>query len=73
MSGVEIGIAVVTAVAALIAAYKDGNKIYDRIQRKRAKKGAAPPSKELEKALKDGESDITRIREEGRHVRVDSM
>ena len=73
MSGVEIGIAVVSAVAALIAAYKDGSKIVDRIKKKRAKKGGAlPPSNELDKALRDGEADITRVGDEGRHVPVDS-
>ena len=72
MSGVEIGIAVVSAVAALITAYKDGGKIADRIKKKRAKKGALPPSNELEKALQKGEADITRLCDEGRGVRVDS-
>ena len=72
MSGVEIGIAVVSAVAALIAAYKDGNKIADRIKKKRAKKGGLPPTSELEKALKDGEDGIKRARDEGKDVKVDT-
>ena len=32
MSGIEIGIGVISAVAALITAYKDGHKIADRIK-----------------------------------------
>ncbi len=71
MSGIEIGIGVVSAVAALITAYKDGHKIADRIKKKRAKRGALPPSEELENALKQGEHSITRLRDEGAGVQVD--
>lgn len=71
MSGIEIGVAVISAVAALIAAYKDGDKIVARIKKRRAKRGAIAPSTELEKALKDGETDITRLRDEGANIRID--
>ncbi|RMZ85044.1 hypothetical protein DV738_g2, partial [Chaetothyriales sp. CBS 135597] len=55
----------------LIAAYKDGIKIADRIKRKRAEQGAEPPPPELEKALRDGEARITEVRDENRDVKVD--
>ena len=71
MSGTEIGIGVIGAVAALITAYKDDHKIVDRIKKKRAKRGGLPPSEELEKALKQGESKITSLRDEGADVQID--
>ena len=71
MSGLEIAIPVITAVAALIAAYKDSDKILARIKKKRAQKGKLQPSDELEKALKQGQTSITRLRDEGSDVQVD--
>jgi gas vesicle protein len=72
MSGIEIGIGVISAVAALITAYKDGRKIADRIKKKRAQRGGLPPSEELQDALKKGETNITRLRDEGASVQIDS-
>ncbi|RMZ84521.1 hypothetical protein DV737_g1158, partial [Chaetothyriales sp. CBS 132003] len=66
MSRSEISLA-----ATLIAAYKDGTKIADRIKKKRVQKGSAPPPQELEKALRDGEVRITEVRDENRDVKVD--
>ena len=71
MSGVEVGIAVVSAVAALIGAYKDGSKILDRIKKKSARRGALSPSADLDKALQDGEAEIVRLRDEGSRIHVD--
>ncbi|RMZ86468.1 hypothetical protein DV736_g6306, partial [Chaetothyriales sp. CBS 134916] len=66
MSSTEISL-----VATLIAAYKDGIKIADRIKKKRIQKGGALPPAELEKALRDGEVRIAEVRDENRDVKVD--
>ncbi|RMD39596.1 hypothetical protein DV735_g5535, partial [Chaetothyriales sp. CBS 134920] len=61
----------ISLVDMLIAAYKEGIKIADRIKRKRAQQGAQPPPPELEKALRDGEVRIAEVRDENRDVKAD--
>ncbi|KAK4943552.1 hypothetical protein LTR10_016846 [Elasticomyces elasticus] len=65
MSGIEIGIAVVGAVAALITAYKDGGSIVNNIKARRKAKGALPPSVALEESLQEGQEEIERIAAKG--------
>lgn len=65
MSGVEIGIAVVGAIAALITAYKDAGGIVGNIKARRKAKGALPPSFALEESLKEGQEEIERITAKG--------
>lgn len=65
MSGIEIGIAVVGAVAALITAYKDGGSIVGSIKERRKAKGALPPSVALEESLQEGQEEIERIAAKG--------
>lgn len=71
MSGIEVGLAVISAVAALVAAFEKGDKVVARIKKRRAKRGAVQPSEELEKALKNGETDMTRLKAEGANLRTD--
>ena len=73
MSGVEIGIAVVAAVAALISAYKDSDKIWARIKKNRGKRGCEPPSTGLTDALTRGRDEISRLRDEYPQARLDGM
>ncbi|KAK5204711.1 hypothetical protein LTR41_009567 [Exophiala xenobiotica] len=65
MSGIEIGIAVVGAVAALITAYKDAGGIVGNIKDRRKAKGALPPSIALEQSLQEGQEEIERIAAKG--------
>ncbi|KIW10448.1 hypothetical protein PV08_11412 [Exophiala spinifera] len=65
MSGVEIGIAVIGAVAALVTAYKDAGGIVGNIKARRKTKGALPPSFALEESLKEGQEEIERITAKG--------
>jgi len=65
MSGIEIGIAVVGAVAALITAYKDAGGIVGNIKDRRKAKGALPPSIALEQSLQEGQEEIERITAKG--------
>ncbi len=65
MSGIEIGIAVVGAVAALITAYKDAGGIVGNIKERRRAKGALPPSIALEQSLQEGQEEIERITAKG--------
>ena len=53
MSGLEV-FAVVSAVAAVISAYKDGSRIVAQIKAKRAHRKAPPPTKFLEESLSRG-------------------
>ena len=72
MSGIEVGFAVIGAVAALISAYKDGDKIWKRIKEKRARKlGHEPPSTGLEKALRRGHEEIGSLAEEYPQAQLD--
>ena len=74
MSGIEVGLAVVAATAALISAYKDGDKIWKRIKEKRARKlGHEPPSTGLENALRRGHEEIGSLAGEYPQARLDGM
>ena len=53
MSGFEV-FAVISAVAAVIGAYKDGGRIVAEIKEKRARKKAPPPTRLLEESLSRG-------------------
>ena len=53
MSGLEV-FAVVSAVAAVISAYKDGSRIVAEIKQKRASRKAPPPTRFLEESLSRG-------------------
>ncbi|KAG9773562.1 hypothetical protein KCU88_g5708, partial [Aureobasidium melanogenum] len=65
MSGVEIGIAVIGAVAALVTAYKDAGGIVAKIKERRNARGALPPSVALEESLDEGHQEIERITAKG--------
>jgi hypothetical protein len=65
MSGIEIGIAVVGAVAALITAYKDAGGIVGNIKERRKARGALPPSIALERSLQEGQQEIEKIAAQG--------
>ncbi|KIW93843.1 uncharacterized protein Z519_05158 [Cladophialophora bantiana CBS 173.52] len=65
MSGAEIGIAVIGAVAALITAYKDAGAIVENIKERRKAKGALPPSVALEESLQEGHQEIEKITAKG--------
>lgn len=53
MSGLEV-FAVVSAVAAVISAYKDGGRIVAEIKKKRTLRKAPPPTRFLEESLSRG-------------------
>ncbi|KAL8796283.1 MAG: hypothetical protein Q9195_001398 [Heterodermia aff. obscurata] len=53
MSGLEV-FAVVSAVAAVISAYKDGGRIVAEIKERRARRKAPPPTRYLEESLSRG-------------------
>ncbi|KIX99711.1 uncharacterized protein Z520_04347 [Fonsecaea multimorphosa CBS 102226] len=65
MSGAEIGIAVIGAVAALITAYKDAGAIVENIKERRKAKGALPPSVALEESIQEGHQEIEKITAKG--------
>ena len=65
MSGAEIGIAVIGAVAALITAYRDAGSIVENIKERRKAKGALPPSVALEESLEEGHQEIEKITAKG--------
>jgi len=66
MSGLEIGLAVVGAIAALITAYKDAGSIVENIKEKRKARGALPPTIELEESINKGREEIESITNFGR-------
>ncbi|ETI25478.1 hypothetical protein G647_02251 [Cladophialophora carrionii CBS 160.54] len=65
MSEAELGPAVLGAVTALIAAYKNAGSIVDNIKEQRKARGAPPPSDELEEALQEGHWEIEKIQAQG--------
>lgn len=65
MSGAEIGIAVIGAVAALISAYKDAGSIVENIKERRRVKGALQPSVALEQSIQEGHQEIEKITAKG--------
>jgi len=65
MSGAEIGIAVIGAVAALITAYKDAGSIVENIKERRKARGALPPSVALEQSIHEGHQEIEKIASQG--------
>ncbi|EXJ86804.1 hypothetical protein A1O3_03758 [Capronia epimyces CBS 606.96] len=65
MSGVEIGIAVIGAVAALITAYKDAGGIVRNIKERRKARGGLPPSVALQESLDEGYQEIEKITAKG--------
>lgn len=65
MSGVEIGIAVIGAVAALVTAYRDAGGIVQSIKERRKAKGALPPSIALQESLEEGHQEIEKITAKG--------
>ncbi|KIX03431.1 uncharacterized protein Z518_06983 [Rhinocladiella mackenziei CBS 650.93] len=65
MSGAEIGIAVIGAVAALITAYRDAGTIVENIKERRKAKGALPPSVALEESIQEGHQEIEKITAKG--------
>lgn len=65
MSGAEIGIAVIGAVAALITAYRDAGSIVENIKERRKARGTLPPSVALEESLQEGHHEIEKITAKG--------
>lgn len=65
MSGPEPSPAVVSAVTALVAAYKNASSIVDYIKDQRKANGAVPPTDELEEALQEGQWEIEKIQAQG--------
>ncbi|KIW66096.1 hypothetical protein PV04_08300 [Phialophora macrospora] len=65
MSEAGLGPAVVGAVTALIAAYKNAGSIVDNIKEQRKARGALPPSDELEEAIQEGHWEIEKIQAHG--------
>ncbi len=65
MSSSEPGPVVMSAVTALVAAYKDAGAIVENIKEQRKARGALSPSDELEEVLQEGCWEIEKIQTHG--------
>jgi hypothetical protein len=65
MTSSDLGPAVMSAVKALVAAYKNAGSIVENIKEQRAARGASPPCDELEEALQEGHWEIENIQAKG--------
>ena len=64
MSGMEV-VAVISCVAAVVSAYKDGGNIVKQIKAKRAAKRAPAPTESLETSLKRGPPAVEEAKDQG--------
>ena len=64
MSGMEV-VAVISCVAAVVCAYKDGGNIVKQIKAKRAAKKAPAPTETLETSLKRGPPAVEEAKDQG--------
>ncbi|KAL6717527.1 hypothetical protein ACLMJK_005442 [Lecanora helva] len=64
MSGMEV-VAIIGCVAAVVSAYKDGERIVKRIKERRAAKKALAPTGALESSLAKGPLAVEKARDEG--------
>jgi hypothetical protein len=65
MSDGDLAPAVIGAVRALVAAYKNAGSIVENIKEQRKARGASSPPDELEEALQEGHCEIEKIQTKG--------
>ena len=65
MSDPELGPAVIGAVTALVASYKNAGFIVENIKKQRKARGAQPPPDQLQEALQEGYWEIEKIQAQG--------
>ena len=65
MSGIAEAITVISCVAALVSAYRDGSTILEKIKGRRRERGGLPPTRLLEDELKKGEAAVQEAADDG--------
>ena len=65
MSGIGEALTVISVVAGVISAYRDGSAILEKIKERRRARNKLPPSERLENSLADAQQDIEKAKREG--------